>query len=173
MGSSHIARQLTFHLRYSSRRYLERRTWRQRLSQTRHSWDLVLPSLVMLYLGWKYAPPTQPHSPMAVDIPPSTPHTDNTPSEDSTFTLELIDIYTLTTTVRIAYSSDETPIQALVKSGYLGNTPTTPSLAISLRTLELFRRVRLRKSSLSVEAFAKVICDLYSVRHQPRPLYAT
>lgn len=99
---------------------------------------------------------------MAVDIPPSTVPTNNTPS-DSVFTLELIDIYTLETTAKISYSSEETPIQALVKSGYLGNTPTTPTLAISLRTLELFRRVRLRKSSFSVEAFAKVVCDLYSV----------
>ena len=58
-------------------------------------------------------------------------------------------------------------MEALVKNGYLGNTPMTPSLAISLKTLELFRRIRLRKSSFSAEAYAKVLCDLYSVCTYP------
>lgn len=55
--------------------------------------------------------------------------------------------------------------EALVLAGYLGTTPQTPSIAISITTLELYRRLRLRKPSLSVEAFSKVICDLYEVRH--------
>jgi hypothetical protein len=49
-------------------------------------------------------------------------------------------------------------------SGYLGATPHSPTIAISLSTLELYRRLRLRKPSLSVEAFTKVLCDLYHVR---------
>jgi hypothetical protein len=107
---------------------------------------------------------------MAVDIhsnPPTTsPATpDATPPIDFSFTLEVLDIYTLDQTAMIPCSGDETPIQALAKSGYLGNTPVTPTLAISFRTLELFRRMRLRKSSFSVEAFSKVMCDLYSVGH--------
>ena len=116
-------------------------------------------------MQWKYASLTQPASPMAVDAPftsnPTTSH--STPHGNFTFTLETLDIYTLDKAATIPCSGEETPIQALVKSGYLGNTPITPTLAISLRTLELFRCMRLRKSSFSVEAFAKVICDLYSV----------
>ena len=44
-----------------------------------------------------------------------------------------------------------------------GNKPLNPSLAISIRMLELYRRLRLQKPSFSVEVFAKVVCDLYSV----------
>ncbi|KAG2361657.1 hypothetical protein BDR07DRAFT_1451498 [Suillus spraguei] len=55
----------------------------------------------------------------------------------------------------------ETAAEALVLSGYLGATPHSPTIAISLLTLELYRCLRLRKPSLSIEAFAKVICDLY------------
>lgn len=60
------------------------------------------------------------------------------PSCDFSFTLETLDIYTLKKSASIPCSDKETLIQALIKSGYLGNTPITPTLAISLRTLELF-----------------------------------
>jgi len=101
------------------------------------------------------------------DIPPlpdGSPAPSNDPAPNNfNFSLDALDIYTLEASVIIPCSGEELPIEALVKSGYLGNTPTYPSLAISLRTLELFRRIRSRKASFSVEAFAKVICDLYSV----------
>jgi hypothetical protein len=99
---------------------------------------------------------------MAADPPLPAPP-DIPPPNDFNFSLEVLDIYTLETSVAVPCSDRELPIQALMKSGYLGNTPTTPSLAISLKTLELFRRIQLRKSSFSIEAFAKVICDVYSV----------
>lgn len=89
------------------------------------------------------------------------------PSNDFSFSLEVLDIYTLDTSAFIPCSGEELPIEAVIKRGYLGNSPASPSLAISLRTLELFRRIRLRKSSFSVEAFAKVVCDLYSVGRRP------
>ena len=127
----------------------------------------MFPSLVKLYMTWKYATPTtRPHSPMTVDpplpMPPNVP-----PANNCSFSIELLDIYTLESSVVVPYSNDEFPIHALAKTGYLGNTPTTPSLAISFRTLEFFRRTRLRKPSFSVEAFTKVICDLYAVRPCP------
>ena len=115
-------------------------------------------------MGWKYVMTiTHPPSSMAANPPFSTPP-DVPPLSDFSFSIELLDIYTLGTFVTVPCSGEELLIQALVKSGYLGNTPTTPSLAISFRTLELFRHIHLRKLSFSVEAFAKVICDMYSVR---------
>lgn len=145
--------------RYSSRRYLDQRSWKQRLTRTHKNWEPALPFLVELYMGWKYAPDAaRPTSPMVVDPLPTT-----TPPSNYDFVLEVLDVYTLDMTVTIACSGEELPIHALAKSGYLGNSPATPSLAISFRTLELFRRLRLRKSSFSVEAFVKVVCDIYSV----------
>ena len=92
-----------------------------------------------------------------------------TPIENFDFQLAVFEIYTLETSVSVSCSSDDLPIQALMRIGYLGNTPATPSLAISLRTLELFRRIRLRKPSFSVEGFVKVVCDIYSVWPSPYP----
>ena len=57
-----------------------------------------------------------------------------------------------------------TAVKALMIQGYLATSPVDPTLAISIKTLELFRRLRCRKASLSVEAYAKVLCDLYAVR---------
>ena len=111
------------------------------------------------YMDWKYElSTTRSTSPMEVD-----PSTAIPPSGNYDFELPVLDIYTLDTSVTIPCPGEELPIAALVKNGYLGNTPATPSLAISLKTLELFRRIRLRKSSFSVEAFVKVVCDLYAV----------
>lgn len=142
--------------RYSTRRYLDKRTWRQRVTRMHANWEPLLPVLTELYIGWKYANITLPPSSMTVGS--STP-----PPTDPTFEIEVVDIYTLDTSVTILCSSEDLPINALVKSGYLGNTPMRPTLAISLRTLELFWRIRSRKSSFSVESFTKVVCDLYSV----------
>ena len=142
-----------FH-RYSSRRYLDQRTWKQRITHAHHNWELVLSSLAESYMEWKYMPSaSSPPFPAVADPPPVT-----SPPRNYNFSLEVLDIYTLNTLVIIPCSEEELPIQALTKNGYLGNTPTTPSLAISFRTLELLRRIRLRKSSFSVEAFVKVVC---------------
>ncbi|KAF9487279.1 hypothetical protein BDN71DRAFT_1485354 [Pleurotus eryngii] len=80
--------------------------------------------------------------------------------------IQVIDIYTLDDIVSIPYTEEQTASDALVARGYLGTTPITPNLAISFKTLELFRRLCLRKASLSVEAFAKVMCDYYNMPYQ-------
>ncbi|KAI0350003.1 hypothetical protein OH77DRAFT_1576588 [Trametes cingulata] len=55
--------------------------------------------------------------------------------------------------------------------GYLGNAPLNPSLAISFKTLELLRCLKLVKASFSIEAFTKLLCHQYYIPY--RPLYRT
>lgn len=101
------------------------------------------------YLHWKYSEP----APSAIEESPYN------------FTISTVDIYTLATSSLIHRGENSiSPSIALAEHGYLGNAPENPSLAISLKTLELYYRLRLRKPSFSVEAFARVICDLYMVR---------
>ena len=81
------------------------------------------------------------------------------------FDIDVLDVYTLSSTAHISHSSTSASAAAdLVSHGFLGSTPVSPSLAISLKTLELFRRICLRKPSFSIEAFVKVVCNLYNVR---------
>ncbi|KAJ7575837.1 hypothetical protein C8J56DRAFT_1007569 [Mycena floridula] len=82
--------------------------------------------------------------------------------------INVIDLYTLNSVASI-YRAPESPSEApvaLVSHGFLPATPLNPVFAVSLKTLELFRRIRLQKASFSVEAFAKIICDYYAIPYQ-------
>ncbi|THU84014.1 hypothetical protein K435DRAFT_688431 [Dendrothele bispora CBS 962.96] len=102
------------------------------------------------YVAWKHSNPPSP--------PSSHPEYD--------FDISTIDLYTLERTVHILRDEHTEPSVALVRSGYLGNSPLNPSLAIALRTLELFHTLRLFKASFSVEAFAKVLCHSYKLPYR-------
>lgn len=110
-------------------------------------------SLADTYLAWRHKRMTRDESPA--------------PSLYD-FHIEVVDIYGLTRGASISRSEDSlSPAVALVAAGFLGSAPQSPSLAISLKTLELFRVLRLHRPSFSVEAFTKTICSLYSVRIIP------
>ncbi|EMD33855.1 hypothetical protein CERSUDRAFT_55723, partial [Gelatoporia subvermispora B] len=83
------------------------------------------------------------------------------------FTIDVVDMYTMDSTTHISRTEDSRSVaEALAQHGYLATSPTNPSLAISFKTLELFRRLRLRKPSFSVEAFTKVVCDFYAIPYR-------
>ena len=88
------------------------------------------------------------------------------------YTVDTYDLWTLnqSLTVMRKQSSDSAALD-IMAHGYLVKSPTQPTVAISMRTLELLYRLRQRKASFSIEAFAKVICDYYQV--SLRALYAT
>lgn len=138
--------------------YEDNRTWRNRTQRVKANWELLYPELTSAYLRWKY--PSDPPDPQ-----PSTPSADTSDDSDDgfNFSIETVNIYTLAHTAHIQRTSHVSAALALVRQGFLGNSPLNPTLAIAVKTLELYRRLRLRKPSFSVEAFAKVICDLYSV----------
>ena len=113
------------------------------------NWKPRIPLLTSAYLSWKYS--------KATADPPPTP--------TSEVEINVLDIFSSMTSVQILIFGDQSFAEALVHVGYLGTTPIFPTLAISLRTLELFCVVRLFKASFSVEAFAKMICYMYYVSH--------
>jgi hypothetical protein len=53
--------------------------------------------------------------------------------------------------------------QTLIMHGLLGTAPVQPTLAIPIRTLELYHRCRLRCPQFSVQQWVKVLCDLSNV----------
>jgi hypothetical protein len=140
------------------------------------------------YVSWKARATTNPSSPSdglpsdglpSDDLPsddlPSDGGNMSTPQSSSSststpdplssydFNIATIDIYTLQRNRNIHRTSEMKTAVALMSHGLLSNVPLLPSVALSLTTLELYRRLRLRKPSFSVEAFAKVVCDLYMV----------
>ncbi|KAI0684178.1 hypothetical protein BC835DRAFT_1409208 [Cytidiella melzeri] len=53
-----------------------------------------------------------------------------------------------------------------MRHGFLAKSPSKPTIAISLKTLELLYRLRQRKASYSIEAFTKVLCDYYQMPYR-------
>ncbi|KAI0702856.1 hypothetical protein BC835DRAFT_1263436, partial [Cytidiella melzeri] len=62
--------------------------------------------------------------------------------------------------------SSLSPALDLMRHGFLAKTPSRPSVAVSIKTLELLYRLRQRKASYSVEAFTKVLCDYYQMPYR-------
>lgn len=164
------------------------RTWRSRKHTEFRAWDSLIEPLTDAYARWKYG--TSPGAPQPnVDSPPSTaraenpsgdptpsnatpgnPNSDNTVVEDTMpagtveYSVHVFEIFTLQDMLTIERPQSSSSVAVdLAENGFLPKTPTLPSFAVGFRTLELFHRLRLRKPSLSVEAFTHVICDYYMV----------
>ena len=84
------------------------------------------------YLKWRNLSLGQsedPHSPSPTSLPQAT---------SCDFTITTIDLYSLAPSMLIRQTADKSVVAALVDTGYLGNAPINPSLAESIKTLELF-----------------------------------
>ncbi|KAG6835632.1 hypothetical protein H0H93_016343, partial [Arthromyces matolae] len=138
---AHAARDFVdsrFHSRYRT----DARTWRQRIQRQQQNWEPLMEQLTDAYLAWRYTTTSLPESPVPSDYD---------------HTLTTIDLYSLQTQITIHRTADSTSLAVdIVRHGYLGTTPTSPSIALSLRTLELYYIIRRRRASFSIEAFAKI-----------------
>ena len=118
-----------------------------------------MPLLVKAYYGWRY--PTNRQS----EAEPLPSDDDDRQDHELQGQMEIsvVDLYTLAVHATISVAPNQRNAEALVAAGYLGNSPIQPSVAISLKTLELFRTLRLFKASESAACFAKLICHYYCV----------
>ena len=68
------------------------------------------------------------------------------------------------TSVFKTLESDEYPNETLLRNGYLGCSSLTPTVAISLCTLSLYRQIHRTCPRFSLEAMSKTLCHLHNVR---------
>ncbi|KAF6754506.1 hypothetical protein DFP72DRAFT_1068533 [Ephemerocybe angulata] len=139
--------------KYALRHYRDGRTWRNRRQRFDAQWGEHFEAMTSAYLRWRYPGPAEADK--------SAPDSSASPGSDLNISIATVDLYTLLTEAVIPRRDDQVTAVALVEAGYLGNSPVNPSLAISLKTLDLFKIIRQRRPSFSFEAFAKVLCDLY------------
>ena len=113
------------------------------------------------------SPRSSPHSsPHVLPSTIPTPPTDEVPPVvlNIEWELEVYDLFSLESTLKISRDpSSVSPALDFIRHGYITKTTKAPNVAVSLRTLELLYRLRQRRASFSVEAFAKVVCDYYQV----------
>lgn len=140
----------------------------------------MLEALTETYLRWRYnsegntTKATEAHGATATasDEPDlsngaSADHTNNvnTPLDHGlTYTVAVYNIYSLADSITVNRVPESiSPALDLMRYGYLAKSPSKPTVAVSITTLELLYRLRQRKASFSIEAFAKVVCDVYNV----------
>ena len=127
------------------------RTWKLRLQNSHENWMPLMSKLVSAFLSWKYTP-----SPVSA--------ASAVPASAWDFSIEAADIHTGRSTAQIYQREDvESVAEAIALNGYLPTSPESPSFAISFKSLELFHCIRIRKPLFSIEAYAKVFCDLHGV----------
>ena len=133
------------------------------------------------YIAWKARATTNPSSlsdalPLDsgnISMPqlssPSSLGSTPDPLSSYDFNIATVDIYTLQCNCNIHRTSEMKTAMALMNHRLLSNVLLQPSLALSMTTLELYHRLQLQKPSFSMEAFAKVVCDLYMVGWNSHP----
>jgi hypothetical protein len=62
----------------------------------------------------------------------------------------------------IPQAAEEPANVSLINVGLIGCSPIQPTIAISLKCLELYHQVRRRKPSFSIQAMVKVLCALHN-----------
>ena len=147
---------------YSMRHQRDERTWTSRVTDLHQNWKPLVEGITDAYLQWRYGDST--HAPTE-DTTISPPCFDDNaiPPELMDVEITVINVYTLSRTVKLSRTDDQTTAVALAGLGFIGNTPFKPSVVVSMKTLELYRLLHCRKASFSVESFIKVICDLYKM----------
>ncbi|KAI0753042.1 hypothetical protein C8Q80DRAFT_1342386 [Daedaleopsis nitida] len=123
-------------------------------------WQELLPQLVLAYMRWREA---QTSALPTADLDANTDAEGDVNMSEFDFEIDCIDLFSLCSSVTIRRSPQDSPAVGLIKNGFLAATPVSPTIVVSLKTLELFYDIRRFKASLSVEAFTKLICFRYFV----------
>ena len=127
---------------------MDTRTWGGRRQRELHAWDSIIERMADAYVQWKFVSSANP----------------SVSDDRYPYSLTVLDIFTMEKQLTIYQPPGDNPVPVnLALHGFLAKTPSLPNIAIGFRTLELFHRIRLRKASMSVEAFTRVICDYYEV----------
>ncbi|KAI0059962.1 hypothetical protein BV25DRAFT_1918089 [Artomyces pyxidatus] len=124
-------------------------SWSARILHAEARWRVQLPALVDAYMQYIHDP---------IDV---------AEFGFDPFPLAYMDVYDFSPE-KIIYQLPGSPYVnvTLLRQGCLGSTPLDVSSAISLRTLELYRRLRLRQPRVSIQAWIKVICDIHNLTYQ-------
>ena len=143
-----------YFLRVKGHHRVEYRTWKERRYRELQGWETLIDRLARCYMEWKYTPSS------AV----------SNATTEYPYTVSVFEIFTMEHDITVYRPpTSDSPAIDLALHGFLAKTPVQPTVAIGFRTLALFHSIRLRKASMSVEAFTRVICDYYGVSPSMSP----
>lgn len=152
---------------YFQRRRLDHRTRSDRNERQNIAFKHQMKELTDAYMVWSYE---QEHGPLP----------EQSQEVSSTYSVQVVNLYgnshifkaviictnTILETSRLevaARPTDPSPGPALIRQGAMPTSPISPSVGISIKTLELYRCANFRCPQLSIQGFVKTISDLHLV----------
>ncbi|KAK7018516.1 hypothetical protein R3P38DRAFT_3320220 [Favolaschia claudopus] len=157
----------------SGRRRMDYRTRDDRTKNMVNDWNSQMDRMTKSYMSYCAnsdlgSPPPQPANPGALE----------------TYEITVVDVYgkysLISSLESTNYSSTESNLvnlelnaggvgvpSALLLQGLVPCSPWTPSVAITVRALELYRVTHIRCPQLAIQPFVKALCDLHSVPYRP------
>ncbi|KAF8339940.1 uncharacterized protein EI90DRAFT_3012844 [Cantharellus anzutake] len=128
-------------------------SWRNRINASQAHWAALIPSLSDIYLKFKTSNPqcTLLHS--------------REPPEGSDFVyIYAVDIFDSRSYEYMPRDPGEaSPTFALLRAGYIPATPINPTVAISIRSLELLHCLMRTSPSFSIQSFTRLLANLHCV----------
>ncbi|KAF8317008.1 uncharacterized protein EI90DRAFT_3134060 [Cantharellus anzutake] len=136
-------------------------SWQNRINASQAHWAALIPSLSDAYLMSKTS------NPQCMPL-----HHPEPPENLNSTHIYVIDIFDGRSYEYIPQDPDETSTTiALLRSGYIPPTPVNPTVAISIRSLELLHGLMRSLLNFSVQSFARLLADLHcmsrNVVYQP------
>ncbi|KAK7007335.1 hypothetical protein R3P38DRAFT_3281563 [Favolaschia claudopus] len=140
-------------------RRVDYRTRRDRTQILVDGFAAQLPQMVDAYLAWSLDTAKDGLGKLFV-------HPEDAVVEDNA-RIYVVDLFSACFTPVPIVRGDQLITSAFVRQGLIPATPNNPSVAITIRTLEVFRATQLRCPRLGTQAFVRTLCDLHGV--PPRP----
>ncbi|KAG8685049.1 hypothetical protein FRC09_014992, partial [Ceratobasidium sp. 395] len=131
-----------------------KRTWQQRGQNDHANWKVQTDRLASALLRWEHQAPDDAENQV-------------TPNEEArlpfTATVVVIDVFDRSSRTFTSRSGEVYPNETLIRGGCLSSSPLVPVTAFSLNCLRLYRALRSRCSSYSIETFVKTLADIHYV----------
>ncbi|KIK40552.1 hypothetical protein CY34DRAFT_24782 [Suillus luteus UH-Slu-Lm8-n1] len=138
----------------------DHRTRRDRIQRRVDAFLQQMPALTDAYLAWSLKQAKKGVMSFFEVLWHSDPHAPSDPN-CGTWNLKVVDTFYADNVSLTIASTDRFVASALVRHGVIPCSPISPSVAISIDALELYRVARLCNPHFSIQAYVKSICDLH------------
>ncbi|KAG9026814.1 hypothetical protein FRB95_008394 [Tulasnella sp. JGI-2019a] len=137
-------------------KYCTSRDHTDHIARQEARWNEQLDDLAIAYLAWKHGQSEEP-SIKGLD-PDSMPPIQDPGQETNYFEVNTVSMHWHQPNLQIPYQGDTYLNTTLICHGLLSSAPVSPSMAISLHTLEAHHLYHLVHPSLSIQSLTKALC---------------
>ncbi|KAF7976958.1 hypothetical protein HWV62_5018 [Athelia sp. TMB] len=135
------------------RRRVDHRTRRDRNERRNRAFQAMAETLADAFMQWDYAQ-THEHAPVEPEL------------GERSIPIRVIDLFKTRDITCIYPIIDGSPAPSIIRHGAMPTAPKSPSVAISIQALEMYRCAHFRCPQFSIQAFVKTILDVQITPYQ-------